>query len=150
MLDFKYVLLSTILNVNFVVIGRVAQGASISKINVDKIEEIELKPKLYCSFTTLRFFYMMLILYNSLLISDDFDILSISLYLIYWLPVVWWWNNFYNLNFQYSILYSSWSAKISTILALLLEPHPYLWIPTCTFSIYLLYLSLWYKFALPT
>ena len=150
MFDFKFVILSTILNVNFVVIGRVIQGASISKINVDKIEEIELKPKLYCNFTTLRFFYMMLILYNSILIADDFEWLSIVLYLIYWLPVVWWWNNFYNLNFQYSIFYSSWSAKFSTILALLLEPHPTLWIPTCLFSVYLLYLSLWYKFALPT
>lgn len=150
MLDFKFVILSTILNINFVAIGRVIQGASVTKINTEKIEQIELKPKLFCSFATLRFYFMMLIIYNSLLIADDFEVISIILYLIYWLPVVWWWDNFYSLNFKYSIFYSSWSAKISTILALLFEPHPILWVPTCTFSVYALYLSIWYKYALPS
>lgn len=150
MLDFKFILLATILNINFVVIGRILQGASVTKINVDKINEIELKPKLFCNFTSLRFCFMLLTLYNSILIADDFEITSLLLYLLYWLPVVWWWDVFYNLNFKYSIFYSSWSAKFSTVLALLFEPHPALWIPTCSFSIYTLYLSLWYRYALPT
>ena len=146
----KYFVLAAIMNVNFALLGRVMQGASTVTINTEKIRGLEEKPCIYCNFTTLRFVFVCLIFYNALLIADSFAPLPILLYLVYWLPVVWWWHVFYNLDFKYAIAYSSFSSKFATVLAVTFEPHPAYWVPSCMFSVYCLYLSLWYRYCLPT
>lgn len=145
----KYVLFSTLLNINVVFLARFLQGASILKINTEKIKEIEERPMCYCTFKKVRFIFLCLILYNSLLIADSFHPMQLALYLIYWVPVVWWFDNFYKLEFKRAIMYSAFSAKFSTLLAVFFEPHPLLWTPPCMFSAYCLYLSLWFRFCLP-
>lgn len=145
----KNVILASILNINFVFIGRLIQGASTTNINTQKIQELDERPFFYASFHFLRFSFLCLILYNSILIADSFDLLSITLYIIYWLPTVWWFNAFYTLDFNYAICYSSFSGKFATILALWFEPHPLFWTPSCLFAFYCLYLSTWFKYCLP-
>lgn len=145
----KNVILASIININFVFIGRLIQGASTTKINTEKIETLDEKPCLYFNFKIIRFYFLCLILYNSILIADSFDPISIGLYLVYWLPVVWWFHMFYTLNFKYAVIYSGFSSKFATILAIWFEPHPAFWIIPCVFSVYCLYLSLWYKYCLP-
>lgn len=146
----EYILLATILNVNFVVIARMLQGVNVTSINTEKIKQIQEKPLVYCNFTTIRFIFMLLILYNSILIADDFEPVPLLLYLIYWIPVVCWFHVFYNLQFGRAVMYSSFSSKFSTILAVTFEPHPLYWVPSCLFSVYCMYISLWYKYCLPT
>ena len=145
----KYVLFATLLNINLVFVGRLMQGASIMKINTEKIRALEEIPRFYCTFKTIRLFFLMIILYNSLLITDSFKLFEMTLYIVYWLPVVWWFDCFYNCNFKAAVFLSGFSAKFSTILAIFFEPHPLLWAPTCCFSAYCLYLSLWFRFCLP-
>lgn len=145
----KHLILSSVMNVNFVFIGRLMQGASTTKINTEKINTIEERPCLYCSFPVLRTFFLTLILYNSILIADSFELVPVVMYIIYWLPVVFWFDAFYNLHFNQAILCSSFSSKFATILAVFLEPHPLLWTPACLFSAYCLYLSLWFKYCVP-
>ena len=145
----KYVLFSTLLNINIVFFARFIQGASILKINTEKIRTIEERPACFIGFKKLRFLFLCLILYNSLLIADNFELLPMTLYLTYWFPVVFWFDNFYSLEFKRAIMYSAFSSKLSTLLALFFEPHPLLWAPTCVFSAYCLYLSMWFRFCLP-
>ena len=145
----KNVILASIININFVFIGRLLQKASTTNINTQKIQEIEERPYCYSSFYALRFWFLCLILYNSILIADSFDLLSIILYIVYWLPTVWWFNVFYNLDFKYAMFYSSFSGKFATVLAVWFEPHPMFWTPPCLFAFYCLYLSTWYKYCLP-
>lgn len=145
----KHVLFSTLLNINSVFLARFLQGASILKINTDKIKETEERPRCFSSFTRIRFLFLCLILYNSIIISDSFHPIQLALYMIYWIPVVWWFDTFYRMDFKRAIIYSSFSAKFSTLLAVFFEPHPLLWTPTCLFSVYCLYLSLWFRFCLP-
>ena len=146
----KYVLFSTLLNINVVFLARFIQGASILKINTEKIKAIEERPRCFSSFKMIRFLFLCLILYNSLLIADsNLAPHLLALYLVYWIPVVWWFDTFYRMDFKRAIIYSSFSAKFSTLLAVFFEPHPLLWTPTCLFSVYCLYLSLWFRFCLP-
>ena len=145
----KNVILASIVNINFVFIGRLLQGASTTNISIVKIEQIEEKPCLSCKFSILRFWFMCLILYNSILIADSFEPIHIVLYLVYWIPTVWWFEYFYTLNYPRAILCSGFAGKWATILAILFEPHPLYWIPPALFSLYCLYLATWYRYCLP-
>jgi len=145
----KNVILASILNINFVFIGRLLQQASTTNINIDHIKEIDEKPFFYCKFALIRFWFLSLILYNSILIADSFEPMSILLYLIYWLPTVWWFEVFYQLNYRYAIAYSGFACKWAAILAIWFEPHPLFWLPTGLFSFYCLYLAVWYRYCLP-
>ena len=145
----KNVILASILNINFVFIARLLQGASTTNIGISKIEEIEEKPCLSCKFAVIRFWFMCLILYKSILIADLFEPVSILLYLVYWIPSVWWFENFYNLRYSRAILFSGFAGKWATILAVWFEPHPLFWIPPGIFSFYCLYLASWYRYCLP-
>lgn len=145
----KNVILASILNINFVFIGRLLQGASTTNISIRQIEDIDEKPYLYCKFPILRFWFLCLILYNSILIAASFEPISILLYLTYWLPTVWWFEAFYTMNYKYAIGYSGFAGKWATILAVWFEPHPFFWIPAGLFSFYCLYLSAWFRYCLP-
>lgn len=145
----KNIILASILNINFVFIGRLLQRASTTNINTSKINELEERPCFFCKFTAVRFWFLCLILYNSVLIADSFEPVSILLYLVYWIPTVWWFEVFYTLDFKYATIYSGFACKWATILAVWFEPHPLFWIPTGLFSFYCLYLSVWYRYCLP-
>jgi hypothetical protein len=145
----KYLLLSLVLNVNLSILARMIQGAQPFHINTDKIHPLE-TPKILLNFAHIRIIFITLMIYNSLLIATDFNIHGIFLYAIYWLPVIWWWEEFYNLRFQRALLVSSISAKISIILVVVFEPHPLFWVPSILWSIYITYLSAWFEWGSET
>jgi hypothetical protein len=135
-----------LLNLSLILIVRLFQRTSILSINTSKISNLNMPA--YHSFKVLKFCFGFVVGMNSFLLSEEFTLQTVALYIIYFIPCVAWWNIFYELHFKRAGTYALGSLKTLIILAFF--DRNWFWSVSIAWAAIILYLPSYYYYCLPT
>ncbi len=132
------------LHINLATLARMLQGATPTVINMEKLNALE-SPRIQCSFMMLRLSFVMLVLYNSLVLSFLFYKILLIAYYVWFIGTIMWVSPFVNCNFSRAFKIIAFMTLYSIGLSV---EFPIL-TPNVIWCVYCLYLTSWYKWCLP-
>jgi hypothetical protein len=140
----ELIALCIFLHIIFGSLTRMLQGIMPLHIKLNKIRTL---PKVWIlpSFSMLRFVFVVLIVYNSFILSLSFVREILIPYLIWYTGIVAWVKPFTHAHFDKAF-------KVSVVccmyVMILVFEYPKMF-PNAVWSIYIMYISSWYKWCLP-
>lgn len=140
----ELIALCIFLHIIFGSMTRMLQGIMPLHINLIKFRAL---PKVWIlpSFSVIRIVFVLLIVYNSLVLATSFQREILIPYLIWYIGTVAWVNPFTRTRFDVAFKVSVVCCMY--VMALVFE-YPNLF-PNAVWSVYLVYISSWYKWCLP-
>lgn len=140
----ELIALCIFLHIIFGSMTRMLQGIMPLHIKLNKIRTL---PKLWIlpSFSVVRIIFVLLIVYNSFVLSMSFGREMLIPYFIWYVGTVTWVKPFTHAHFDRAFKVSVCCCMYVTVL---IFEYPKL-VPNAVWSVYSLYISSWYKWCLP-
>ena len=133
-----------ILHLIFIACTRMIQGQSPLHINFQKLAQYP-KPWILLRFSVIRFLYILLITIQSYVLLYYFDQPICMLYYLWFSVTVAWVYPFTKCRFQHSF----YAAILLTLISLFIVVHFPMFVACVLWSVYVLYISSWYRWCLP-
>lgn len=137
-------LLPLILHLILIACTRMIQGQSPLHINFQKLAQYS-KPWILFRFSVIRFLYLVLIIIQSTVLMFYFDKPICVLYYTWFCLSVAWVYPFTKCRFAHSF----YVAVLMTLLSIFITVHFHKFVACVLWSIYVLYISSWYRWCLP-
>ena len=133
----------SLVNFNITLAFRMIQRQSPLKIRLNRIRQYD--PPFGVSISVMKICFGTLVLYMGYPLSMLSNKILIGCYLKYWFLTVFWWHYFSICHFKMCIYLSSMTSL--TMISYLSIYSDILWIVPCLWSVYTLYISIWFNMS---
>ena len=138
----NYISISILLNLNLAIVLRMIQQTSPFVINTTKHANLNV-PKIMLKYNKIRIVFLIHLILLSVALSTVFEeVIPMSLYVLYYGCIIFWWEYFYQCQFHKAV----YVAVMSLAIIILFVSRSGIWLLNVPWSVYICFLSFYLKY----
>ena len=138
----NYISISILLNLNLAIVLRMIQQTSPFVINTTKHINLNV-PKIMLKYNKIRVVFLIHLILLSVALSTVFEeVIPMSLYILYYGCIIFWWEYFYQCQFHKAV----YVAVLSLAIIILFVSRSGIWLLNVPWSVYICFLSFYLKY----